>query len=44
MKPEWIMGPALLEKGIGWKPPYDIDPDPELRVFGMVPMRAAVVG
>jgi NADPH:quinone reductase-like Zn-dependent oxidoreductase len=34
VKPEWIMGPALLGKKIGWKPPYDIDPDPELRVFG----------
>lgn len=32
--PEWIMGPALLGKEIGWKPPYDIKPDPGLRVFG----------
>ncbi|KAK4222299.1 chaperonin 10-like protein [Podospora fimiseda] len=34
VKPEFIMGPALLGKHIAWKAPYTIEPKPELRVFG----------
>ncbi|KAI0009476.1 GroES-like protein [Xylariaceae sp. FL0662B] len=34
VKPEWILGPALLGKKIGWKKPYNIEANPRLRVFG----------
>lgn len=34
VKPEYILGPALLGKDIGWKDPYRIEAKPELRVFG----------
>ncbi|KAK3296556.1 chaperonin 10-like protein [Chaetomium fimeti] len=33
VKPDWILGPALLGKHIAWKAPYTINPRPELRVF-----------
>lgn len=34
VKPEWLLGPALMGKHIPWKEPYEIRGDPELRVFG----------
>jgi hypothetical protein len=34
VKPDWILGPALLGKHINWKAPYTIEAKPELRVFG----------
>lgn len=34
VRPEWILGPALLGRRIGWKDPYDIQANPGLRVFG----------
>ncbi|KAI1424622.1 GroES-like protein [Xylaria sp. FL1777] len=35
VKPEWLLGPALVGREVGWKDPYHIKPDPELRVFGV---------
>ncbi|RYP38690.1 hypothetical protein DL768_010761 [Monosporascus sp. mg162] len=34
VKPEWLLGPALMGKDVPWKEPYYIKGDPELRVFG----------
>lgn len=34
VKPEYILGPALLGRRIGWKEPYTIEANPELRIFG----------
>lgn len=34
VKPEWLLGPALLGRKIGWKEPYTIEANPELRTFG----------
>ncbi|KAI1076752.1 GroES-like protein [Whalleya microplaca] len=34
VKPEWVLGPALLGRKIGWKEPYNIEANPDLRVFG----------
>jgi hypothetical protein len=34
VKPDWLLGPALMGKEIPWKEPYHIHGDPELRVFG----------
>ncbi|ROW07076.1 hypothetical protein VPNG_06635 [Cytospora leucostoma] len=34
VKPEWILGPALLGEKVGWKEPYTIEANPELRAFG----------
>lgn len=34
VKPDWILGPALFGKKIGWKAPYNLEGDPELRSFG----------
>lgn len=34
VKPDWLLGPALLGKEIGWKEPYHINADPELRRWG----------
>ncbi|KAI0431658.1 GroES-like protein [Xylaria sp. FL1042] len=35
VKPNWIMGPAVVGREIAWKDPYYIKPDPELRAFGV---------
>lgn len=34
VKPGWILGPALLGEDVGWKEPYTIKANPELRSFG----------
>ncbi|KAK4868280.1 hypothetical protein LT330_007002 [Penicillium expansum] len=34
VKPDWILGMALFGKRIGWKEPYNLEGDPELRTFG----------
>ncbi|KAJ3530844.1 hypothetical protein NM208_g9139 [Fusarium decemcellulare] len=34
VKPDWILGPALFGKKIGWKAPYNLEGDPDLRTFG----------
>lgn len=34
VKPDWILGAALLGREIGWKEPYHIKADAELREFG----------
>lgn len=41
VKPDWILGPALLGKKVGWKKPYTIKANPELRVFGREWFRCA---
>ncbi|KAH6627322.1 chaperonin 10-like protein [Chaetomium tenue] len=33
IKPDWILGPALLGKNVNWKAPYTIKARPELRLF-----------
>ncbi|KAK0732952.1 chaperonin 10-like protein [Lasiosphaeria miniovina] len=34
VKPDWLLGAALLGREIGWKEPYRVEADPELRQFG----------
>ncbi|KAI9147224.1 Trans-enoyl reductase FSL5 [Paramyrothecium foliicola] len=34
VKPDWLLGPALMGKEIPWKEPYHIQGDPGLRLFG----------
>lgn len=34
VKPDWLLGPALVGREVAWKDPYHIKPDPELRAFG----------
>ena len=34
VKADWILGSALFGKKINWKEPYNVEADPELRVFG----------
>jgi hypothetical protein len=34
VRPDWILGPALFGRKIGWKEPYNLEGDPELRTFG----------
>ncbi|TLS21202.1 uncharacterized protein PpBr36_10636 [Pyricularia pennisetigena] len=34
IKADWLLGPALFGKKLGWPPPYDVEPDPALREFG----------
>ncbi|KAJ5827803.1 Alcohol dehydrogenase superfamily zinc-type [Penicillium robsamsonii] len=36
VKPDWILGVALFGKKVGWKEPYNLEGDPELRTFGKV--------
>lgn len=34
VKPQWLLGPALVGREVAWKHPYYIKPDSELRRFG----------
>ncbi|KAI2601872.1 GroES-like protein [Hypoxylon sp. NC1633] len=34
IKPEWLLGPVLLGKRVGWRHPYSVEPDPDLYSFG----------
>ncbi|KAF7540711.1 hypothetical protein G7054_g1184 [Neopestalotiopsis clavispora] len=34
VKPDWLLGPALVGREVAWKDPYHIQPDTELRTFG----------
>ncbi|GAP83760.1 putative zinc-binding dehydrogenase family [Rosellinia necatrix] len=34
VKPDWLLGPALVGREVAWKDPYHIKPKPELRSFG----------
>lgn len=34
VRADWLLGPALLGQDVGWKDPYYIKGDPELRAFG----------
>ncbi|KAF5004820.1 hypothetical protein FDECE_8697 [Fusarium decemcellulare] len=35
VKPNWVLGPTLLGKRIGWGPPFERDGDPDVREFGI---------
>ncbi|KAM7184233.1 GroES (chaperonin 10)-like protein [Rhypophila sp. PSN 637] len=35
VKADWVLGAAVLGREVGWREPYHIVPDPELRKFGM---------
>ncbi|GAW16228.1 hypothetical protein ANO14919_056510 [Xylariales sp. No.14919] len=41
VKPNWIMGPAVVGREIAWKDPYYIKPDLDLRAFGVEWFRTA---
>lgn len=41
VKPDWVLGPALLGKKVGWKEPYAIEANAELRIFGREWFRSA---
>lgn len=34
LKPDWVIGASLLGREIGWRDPYHVKADPELREFG----------
>ncbi|KAL8747962.1 MAG: hypothetical protein Q9190_000226 [Brigantiaea leucoxantha] len=35
VKPDWVLGPRLLGKRIGWGPPFEQEGDAETREFGL---------
>ena len=35
IKPDWVLGPTLLGKEIGWRPPFGRPGDPEVKAFAV---------
>jgi hypothetical protein len=35
VKPDWVLGPSIMGKPIGWPPPFERDANEELREFGV---------
>lgn len=35
VKPEWVLGPAILGQDVGWKDPYGVKANPDIHAFGV---------
>jgi hypothetical protein len=35
VKPDWVLGPTILGKPIGWRPPFEREGDAEVREFAV---------